>query len=113
MSETKVSDADSNIIQSLDELSVSEQNKLELRHIYNEPKKLCDVQINYGNTAFHLHSAILAHNSVYFKNLFEEKDMNKSAIELPHMKDFCDVDIDAEDVKCFFDTIYMCDKNPS
>lgn len=105
---TENKDSDSNHIQSLDEQqSHSEESPIELEHIYYEPKKFCDVQINYENKAFHLHSGVLARDSLYFKNLFEEKDMNKEPIELPKMKNFCNVIITADSVKDFFDRIYM------
>lgn len=110
MSQTKTPDADANTIQSLDEdQSNTGEIKAPLMHIYYEPEKLSDVQINYENTAFHLHMAIVARESVYFRNLFEEADMNKEPIQLPQMRDFCNETIDEESVKYFFDRIYQCE----
>lgn len=99
--------SNSNIIQSLDkDQANTEETKTQIQHIYYEPEKLCDVQVNYKNTVFHLHMAILARDSVYFKNLLEEPGMNKSPLELPTLKDFRGEPIDAKDFKYFLDRIY-------
>lgn len=94
-------------VQSLDEQYLSKDDQIQINHVYYEPKKMCNIQINYGNTVFHLHTVTLAQNSVYFLNLFEESDMKESIIELPSMKDFCDKTIDVIYVKSFFDILYM------
>lgn len=111
MSKRKAPDteADANsILRSLDEDQANTaETKIELTHIHYEPKRLCDVQINYRDTAFHLHIVTLARDSVYFLNLFEENDTKKSPIELPPMKDFSDIIVNATNMKFFFDTIYM------
>lgn len=111
MSETKSSSDSSSItntpVQSLDDSSAATASKVELTHIYFEPKQLSDVQINYENTAFHLHMVILSRAAVYFKNLLEEKDINKSPIQLPLMKDFNGLDMKHTHLQQLFDIMYM------
>jgi hypothetical protein len=69
-----------------DSLDSEGKKELPQADFYFEPKFLSDVQITYLNCVFHLHKCILAVDSIYFNNIFEQ-DRSCTQIELIHLNE--------------------------
>lgn len=94
--------SESNKILRLDD---PEEIKEEMKHIRFAPTFLCDFELIYQDTVFHLHRVLLAKYCLYFKALFEEKPSLKK-ITLPIQKDVNGNIIDPEELDSFFECIY-------
>ena len=88
-----------------DDNNSSKQCKVELKHLYAEPKFCSDFNVIYDGVCFHLHRCILARESMYFKNLLEEKTVDSSQIEIPSQNDY-EGALSAALIGQFFECLY-------